>query len=160
VGINPASEMKADFWDFWVPGGGFDKRRWFTEYQRDRAGRPLKAGKKSRPAISPSRRIIERVIEGLGHHRCLETNLYAHPSSSAASLDKAHRDPDLFCWLVETIRSALLVVHGVSAAAEIRRLNIAAPVRAVPHFSRQWSYDRAYALGVDIGGSLDSGSFR
>lgn len=157
VGINPASQMRADFWDFWVPGYGFDKSRWFAEYKRERAERPLEPGKASRPAVSPSRRIVERVVDGLGHHRCLETNLYAHPSSSAATLDKAQRDPTLFQWLVETLRPELLVVHGASAAAEIKHLNLGIPTKSVRHFSRQWSYDRAYALGIEIAESLNSG---
>lgn len=160
VGINPASEMKADFWDFWVSGEGFDKARWFKDYKRDRAERPLKPGKTSRPAVSPSRRIIERVIEGLGSLRCLETNVYAQPSSSAATLDKAHRDASLFQWLVETVGPELLVVHGASAAAEVKRLNLGIPTKSVRHFSRQWSYDRAYALGSEIPESLNSGRSR
>ncbi|QCK84824.1 hypothetical protein E8L99_03010 [Phreatobacter aquaticus] len=156
VGFNPASEMSADFWDFWVPGYGFDKSRWFAEYKRDRATRPLKPGKKSRPAVSPSRRIIEQIVTGLGRHSCLETNVFTFPSPNEASLEQVHRDVALFRWLVETIRPELLIVHGASAAAEIERMSISAETRLVPHFSRGWSYAKASALGLETGQWLAS----
>jgi hypothetical protein len=36
VGANPATEMTADFWDFWCPGEGFQRARWFAQYKRER----------------------------------------------------------------------------------------------------------------------------
>ena len=46
VGINPASEMSGDFWDFWSDSCGFDKPAWFNKYKIERMNRPLKRGKK------------------------------------------------------------------------------------------------------------------
>lgn len=79
VGFNAATEMKANFWDFWSTEVGFNKQRWLDEYRKERAVKPLAPGKTRRNKISATRQRIEWMVSATSPHRCLETNLYAKP---------------------------------------------------------------------------------
>ena len=91
VGINPASEMSNDFWDFWSDSYGFDKRTWFEKYKLERMNRPLRPGKKRRNAVSNTRRVIEWILEEAKPIKCLETNIYAKAAAQAPDLDRICR---------------------------------------------------------------------
>lgn len=84
VGFNPATTMSSEFWQFWRTGVGFDKVAWFAAYKKDRQLKPLKPGKTRRNAVSPSRRVIEMILEGAAPYRCLETNIYSASTEQAA----------------------------------------------------------------------------
>lgn len=82
--------------------------------------------------------------------------------------DLAHdrRRTDVFWFLFDTLQPRVVVTHGADAKAHLeRRLDVELPVgdshpvetawgptliRAEPHFSRGYSYDRADALGAEI----------
>jgi hypothetical protein len=143
VGYNPATAMRSGFWDFWTDQG-FKRDAWLDAYARERALMPLKPGMKSRPTVSPSRRVIEWIIEGAGIP-VLETNLYARPSADMKSLKE--RDLAPFRFLLDTIRPRVIVAHGKPAHEALEALSPRAEVLAVPHFSRGWSKKRALDLG-------------
>ena len=151
VGTNPATQMTQPFGSFWTLDGGFNKEAWLKSYEAHRA----KQGKRRR---SPTREVIERVIEAAPSIGFLETNVFAAATAKESDLDAVDRDSSFFSFLVDLIRPAVIVAHGreahrgVSAALGIEpRLapsKTLAPVEvpegpqvmAVPHFSRGWSY--------------------
>jgi hypothetical protein len=149
VGLNPATSLDADFWEFWQTDRGFDKTSWFQQYLAERAAKPLKEGKKFRPAISPTRRNIEAFVEGAGHARVLETNIYSNASEDLKSLDPTRREIAPFCFLVDAIRPKVIVVHGKPAVDAIAKFAVPSAVMAADHhFSRQTSRETARALGA------------
>lgn len=148
VGLNPATSLDADFWEFWQTDRGFDKASWFRQYLAERAAKPLKEGKKFRPAISPTRRNIEAFVEGAGDVRVLETNIYSKASDDLKSLDLASREIAPFRFLVDAIRPKVIVVHGNPAVEALAKFTVpSAVIVADHHFSRQTSRETARALG-------------
>lgn len=150
VGLNPASPMKATFWDFWRPGVGYDKDAWMGAYLAERAERPLKPGRTRRPRISPSRAVIECLVEEIGLAMCLETNIYATATEEFCDLGTELRDTKPFDYLLATVKPELIIVHGKDAVAHMGNKAPAATVLAVPHFSRGWSHQRARELGREV----------
>lgn len=149
VGLNPATSLDADFWQFWETDRGYDKASWFRQYLAERAAKPLKPGKKFRPAISPTRRNIEAFVQGAGDAHVLETNIYARASEDLKSLDLAGREIAPFRFLVDVIRPKVIVVHGKPAVEAMAKFDIPARVIAADHhFSRQTSRETARALGA------------
>jgi hypothetical protein len=146
VGFNPATQMEADFWQFWRVG--YNKAAWFQQYLAERAAKPLKPGKKFRHAISPTRRNIEAFVKGAEPAKVLETNIYAAASDDMKGLNPASRGIAPFRFLLETIRPKVIVVHGKPAVEAIRQFNTSATIIAADHhLSRKTSYDTAKALG-------------
>lgn len=156
AGVNPASPMTADFWDFWQPDVGFDKARWFEAYKADRAARPLKPGRTRRNPISNSRRVIEWVTSELRPIECLETNIYATATEELRDLEQQRRRTAPFDLLLATIRPEVLILHGKDAEHHIRAAKLSAKVIAVDHFSRGWSEHRARELGRHVRSLLRS----
>lgn len=135
VGYNPATSSGADFWSFWSDDG-FDHDAWFASYLEHRAAAPLAPGKKFRPRVSPSRRVIQQ-MRNATTVPVLETNVFSTPSPSVRSLD--HRDDTAFRFLLAAIKPRLLVVHGVAAQREMTRIQPSTKTLNVRHFSRGWS---------------------
>jgi hypothetical protein len=150
VGFNPATEMAADFWDFWRSGFGFDRAAWFAEYKADRQRRPLRPGKKSRPAVSNSRRVMEWVIEEAAPIAILETNIFGLPTPKATDLPPGDRDTSPFDLLMKRVKPDVIVVHGNEAREKLREREIAGILIEEKHFSRGWSEADARALGRRI----------
>lgn len=157
VGSNPATGMETDFWSFWEEGYGFRREAWVaaSRAQRRAAGRP---------EVTPTRRMLTRVMEAASPVRCLDTNVFATPTPSERDLAPELRRTAPFDWLLGEVRPAALLAHGREAADHLRRLlgaahlpadrfePVATPwgpmrVRAVRHLSRGWSYADADALG-------------
>lgn len=148
VGLNPATSLDADFWEFWQTNRGFDKASWFRQYLAEREAQPLKKGKKFRPAISPTRRNIEAFVECAGDVRVLETNIYSKASDDLKSLDLSSREISPFRFLVDAIRPKVIVVHGKPAVEAIAKFTVpSAVIPADHHFSRQTSRETARVLG-------------
>lgn len=122
VGLNPASKMRKDFWDFWRPGIGFDKAAWFECYLRERAAEPLAPGRTRRHAISPTRRNIEAFGDGAGAVKVLETNIFAVPSESPDTLEGEDADTRPFEWLLRAVKPRVIVAHGKPAQKTIKHL--------------------------------------
>lgn len=146
--------MSADFWQFWRPGVGFDRVAWFEGYKKDRQLKPLKPGKTRRNAVSPSRRVIEMILEGASPYRCLETNIYSASTEQAADLATQQRITAPFDFLLANIKLRVIVAHGVDAVGHIQKMKVDAKVLPVSHFSRGWSHEAAVALGVKIKNEL------
>lgn len=154
VGFNPATTMSADFWQFWRSGEGFDKEAWLEAYKKDRQVRPLRQGKTRRNSVSPSRRVIDLVLEGASPYRCLETNIYSASTEQAVDLASEQRITAPFDFLLVNIKPRVIVAHGVDAVEHIRKMNVDAKVFSVSHFSRGWSRESALALGAKIKNEL------
>jgi hypothetical protein len=150
VGFNPATEMTEDFWGFWRAGYGFDKARWLTEYVHERKSRPLRPGKTRRSAVSPTRRVIEWILEEAAPIHVLETNIYATATNAARELDAARRKTAPLDFFVAEIKPRVIVVHGKDAEAHIQSKYLGIPMIPVAHFSRGWSQAAARALGQQI----------
>ena len=145
VGTNPATAMREPFKDFWSSESGFDKKAWFKSYGDQRDGK-----------WSPTRHVIEGVIEAAPGVGFLETNVYATATASEADILSEHRDSDFFKVLVETVRPKVIIAHGREAYRTVgtffrctlkpSREFVTVPVSedcvvlAMPHFSRGWSY--------------------
>lgn len=155
VGFNPATAMSADFWNFWSPDQGFDKSAWLAEYLEDRQRRPLKPGKKHRPIVSNSRRVIDWILQEASPVSILETNIYAAPTEAAADLAVTRRLAEPFDFLIDAIKPAVIVVHGKDAATYVQGKDLASRIIAVPHFSRGWSQSSARELGQQIKSACD-----
>lgn len=156
VGVNPATEMSADFWHFWRSGYGFDKPAWYEAYKVERQQRPLKPGKTRRNPISNTRRVIEWILEEANPVPVLETNIYAAPTEQALDLTSAQRLTAPFDFLMESIQPRVIVVHGNDAASHLQDKDPKANVIAVPHFSRRWSQASARLLGQQIRRECDA----
>lgn len=153
VGFNPATSMEAGFWDFWRSGHGFDKGRWFERYKDERQHRPLAPGRTRRSAVSPSRRVIEWIIEEAGPVDVLETNIYATATRAANELGKEQQCTRPFEFLLDAVKPSLLVVHGTKAADYLQaHKDVGRGVTIIEkrHFSRGWSEVDARALGRKI----------
>lgn len=77
VGYNPATTMEGDWWRFWIPGYGYQKRMWSKEYLNQRDGK-----------MSKTRKRIEAVVAELGAVRVLKANIDARPSKRKSEYPK------------------------------------------------------------------------
>ena len=138
VGSDPATEMSCNFWDFWSDDYGFDKQGWLKVYTDERK----RQGERKR--LSPTRNIIEYVIGAARPVRCLETNIYAKPSSNR----KQYIAP--FDYLLRKINPKLVVAHGKTAQGHLRYQALECELWCEDHFSYQYSKEKARALGRRI----------
>jgi hypothetical protein len=148
VGFNPATELSSDFWDFWKPDYGFDKRAWLQHYISDRRA----AG--HRKTLSPTRNLIERVIEAAHPVRCLETNIYAAPSKSAGDLAEHRRITAPFDFLLETIGPKVILAHGRDAIAHVTNRAHNADVIESYHFASREFRNLGIAEAQRLGRSV------
>ena len=151
VGINPASPMSADFWDFWSDRYGFDKSVWFEKYKEERRNRPLEPGKTRRNEVSKTRRIIDVIVENARPVRCLETNLYAKATEKGVDLEEQDRVTAPFDFLLHEVAPKLVIAHGREAEDYLQGQDIPCELKCVKHF-RSWSLQDARDLGVFIRG--------
>lgn len=159
VGLNPATKMSADFWQFWRSDHGFDKKAWFEAYKKERKLRPLRPGQKHRTEVSRTRGVIECILEEAGSVQCLETNIYADPTERGRDLPHSQRVTAPFDYLLKRIKPGLIVVHGRDAATHVKGNAATSRVIAVSHFaSRGWSAASARALGQRIKEHRSTGS--
>jgi hypothetical protein len=154
VGTNPATEVP--FWPFWDTSYGFKKLDWFEAYEQARSA-------KGESGPSPTRRMIEKVVEAAAPVRCLETNVFAKPSPSAAELKRGDRQTRIFGFLLRTIQPKAILLHGQHARDHFEqaygaKLSVGLPktimlksgtarALATHHLSYQGSYERAAEYG-------------
>lgn len=149
VGVNPATGMSADFWDFWMPGHGYDKATWYERYQAERALKPLEPGKTRRHAVSPTRRNTNCFVEGAAGSQVLETNLDPSPAEDADHLRRwFDLNTDIFDFLFRVIRPRAVLFHGKFASEAVARYGADTIARAEHHLSFQTSADRARGYGA------------
>jgi hypothetical protein len=110
VGFNPATSV--GFWEFWDTGHGFDKKAWFEAYK-----------KKKQNGIGPAHRILECALESAAPVKCLETNLYSAPTKSAAGLPRQQRKPEIFDYLLATIKPKVIVAYAAEAVRHIHSIS-------------------------------------
>ena len=124
VGIEPATELKKGFWDFWKTGYGFDREAWFATYLQERRD----TGK--RP-VSPTRRNMDHFLAGAEGAKVLETNVFAGPRPRYRKDGSEVRAP--FRFLLEAIQPKVIFVHGKPAREEIIAMNLVIPVIEAKH---------------------------
>jgi len=170
VGFNAATEMEASFEDFWSDKNGFDKKKWYEAYVKERKAKPLVPPKTRRNTISNTRQRIEWIISTSKPYSCLETNLYSKATETAKELESADRRTAIFEFLLKEIKPKVLFLHGVEVRKEFEKLyslNLTEneinecllfnnPVRilSMPHLSRGWSKVKALETGESIKGLL------
>lgn len=147
VGFNPATETDADFWGFWRAGTGFDKAAWLQHYKEQRQLRPLEPGKRRRRTVSPSRGVIEWILQDARPIPILETNIHAVATATQDELAEEDQRTDVFDFLMASIRPRLIVTHGNRARDHLWSKGYRDKVIDVPHFSRGWSESDARMLG-------------
>lgn len=59
VGLNPATTLSGDWWEFWDDERGYRRAEWFERYKAERARQPLRPGKTRRFPVSNTRRVID-----------------------------------------------------------------------------------------------------
>jgi hypothetical protein len=118
--------MKADWWEFWVPGVGFDRARWFAQYKRERQER-IANGEQLEPA-SRTRQMIEWILEHKPTCRILETNVFPTASRSIAELPTEQRVSACIELIFEALTPKAIVAHGRDAQ-EYLEINFGAKAR-------------------------------
>ena len=113
VGINPATQMTSNFWDFWEDGK-FIKSKWMEQYLLER--------EKKHHKISPTRRKIDYLVnEIFTDYKCLETNAYSTPTVNLNALETEQRNTDILSFLIHNIRPKAIFVHGTDPAEFIKK---------------------------------------
>ncbi len=123
VGSNPATEMEAEFWDFWDNCDGFDKERWFKSYITERASKPLKPGKTRRNKVSPTRQRIEWIVKSINPVSCLETNIYSKATPTKRGLSYDEKDTSVFEFLLKEIKPKIIFSYSVRARKHLESLS-------------------------------------
>lgn len=161
VGSNPATALELDYWSFWERGYGFHRSIWADASRAQRR----EAGKAE---ITPTRRMLGRIIKEAAPVRCLDTNVFSTPTPAERDLGAELRRTEVFDFLLDAVRPAALLAHGKEAADHLRRVlgadrlpadgfePVTAPwgdvrVMAVRHLSRGWSYGQAEGVGRALG---------
>ena len=136
VGYNPATSMETDFWDYWVPGVGYDLSAWEEEYKRARGNSVTKTGK-PKAALSATRKRFQWIAEEANRIgrtvRFLETNIYAFPTARKSALGPEQRNNEVFDFLLAAIKPKVLLVHGADATRHLQAFGGASDVIAVSH---------------------------
>lgn len=150
VGIEPATELKKEFWDFWKPGHGFDREAWLTTYLQERHA----AGK--RP-VSPTRRNMDQFLAGAEGAKVLETNVFAGPRPRYRKDGSEIRAP--FRFLLQAIQPKVIFVHGGPAKKEIAALNLTIPTIEANHLRYQTTKEMAREYGQQAAARLQTKPF-
>lgn len=106
VGYNPATAMQGDWWRFWKPGYGYQKRLWHAEYLNQRDGEESK-----------TRSRITAIVNGLEGVRVLEANIDARPSKKKSQFPKPITEP--FDYILNACKPRLIIAHGVDACRHL-----------------------------------------
>ncbi|MCR8666215.1 hypothetical protein NO995_00830 [Aestuariibaculum sp. M13] len=163
VGINAATEMDSDFWEFWSTENGFKKKEWLENYILERKLKPLKQNKTRRNKLSNTRQRIEWIIEASRPIETLETNLFVKATPSAYELQSEDRESSIFEYLLETIKPKILFIHGNEVLEYFEKLygvkiekgkietieilGTKTNILAMHHLSRGWSKKKSIELG-------------
>lgn len=153
VGLNPATRLNTGFWDFWVPDFGFDRDAWLKTYVDERVAAGPKPGGTRVQKISPTRRLINQVIEGAGPVKVLETNIYATEKPVYTDLQADEKETAPFDFLLRRIKPRLIVAFGADAHRHLADQQVDAEVMEIPHFADPaagWSNAKAYRVGEQI----------
>ncbi|HET8886043.1 MAG TPA: hypothetical protein VFM70_06795, partial [Salinimicrobium sp.] len=166
VGINAATEMQQDFWEFWSEEDGFNKNKWLGSYKAERAAQPLKKGKTRRNTVSNTRKRIDWIVEATKPVKILETNLFVKATPTAKELKAGDRRSEVFEYLLETIKPEVIFLHenqtikyfekldGVKIVKNETKsfeiLGTKTKVLAKNHLSRGWSEANTKELGKDL----------
>jgi hypothetical protein len=152
VGINPAT--KINFWDFWSNENGCNKEGWLNEYRKQN-------GK-----IGPTRKRIEIFLNQAKKLKILETNIYPFYSPRFKDLKQEHKNPELFKYLIDTIKPKLIIGFGNPVIKflsnhystntqkniyhKVNSVNWDLEIRYENHFSYQWSDSGIKKLSKEI----------
>lgn len=111
--------------------------------------------------VSPTRRVLGWLEQGLGNVDLLETNMYWKPTKKTRDLKSEDRDVSRFKFLFDEVRPRVMVVHGKKAYRAFSKVFGEIPGNCVvleeKHFSRGWSETKAKELVIKIKNALGSG---
>ncbi len=127
VGVNAASNMKQNFWDFWRPGYGFERTTWLDAYlaARTKASRTRKA----------MQMIMDQAKTDYGAVRFLETNIFSIPTARESMLKSHQKSTEIFEFLLASINPQVLLVHGAKPVKYVRARGISESTKVIesPH---------------------------
>lgn len=166
VGINAATEMDKNFWEFWSTNLGFEKEEWLNQYILERRLKPLKPNKIRRNKLSNTRQRIEWIVSEIKPIKTLETNLFVKATPTADELKKEDRESLIFEYLIETIKPKVIFTHGKEVKKylekifnikivkdeinEIELLGVKTKIISMNHLSRGWSQNKSREIGTKI----------
>jgi hypothetical protein len=108
VGLNPRTTTP--FWPYWDVSYGCKKGEWLKAYMAREGG------------LGRTREYIEILFKAFQEVKCLETNLFPSSSKRLAELPSQHRTPQVFNFLLQTIKPRMLFVHGREARNHMEHL--------------------------------------
>jgi hypothetical protein len=120
VGYNPATKMEGDWWRFWKPGYGYQKRIWFNEYLVQRGDK------------SKTRAKIEDIVRGLPGVRVLEANIDSRPSSKKSAYPQPVTKP--FDFVLSACRPKVIIAHGTDAVTHLQAWKAKGTLIECKHF--------------------------
>jgi len=172
VGINAATEMDKDFWEFWSSKTGFKKEEWLGQYILERSLKPLKPNKTRRNKVSNTRQRIEWIVDSIKPVKTLETNLFVKATPTADELKKEDRESLIFEYLFRAIKPKILFTHGNEVREYLERIfditiikdkineieivDINTKVISMRHLSRGWSKAKSIEIGEKIKGIINN----
>lgn len=164
VGINPATPMKDNFFDFFNKDG-FDYGKWENAYKQERR-------EMQKSEFSKTRIISNLIVKELKQKEItiLETNVYATPTSRAAELKQEEKDSQIFTFLLDNAEVEYILVHGNEAIEEMNTVlgkeihqkivkgttihvvykGKKIIIKAMNHLSYQLSHENAKKLAAEI----------
>jgi len=111
IGTNPASTVSwHQFWD--AEAVTFDKWSWFESYKSERMVKKIAQGKNNAREVSPTRKRIDLFVTEAASLRILETNVFSISTPSEKDLRLTDRRPEIFEFLLQTIKPGVMFVHG------------------------------------------------
>ena len=118
VGSNPATPMYRSFWEFWSDDFGFDKASFMQAYREARTER-------GELRTSKTRHTLEWVVDASAPTRCLETNVYAKPTSGGVrNLGPEDLNSEPLRYLLDWIKPGLIIGHGRTARRHLEQQNL------------------------------------
>jgi len=151
VGINAASNMEEDFWDFWRPGYGFERATWLDAYltARTKVGRTRKA----------MQIIMDQAMADSGVVRFLETNIFSIPTAKESMLKSHQKSTEIFNFLLASIKPQVLLLHGAKPVKYVRGLGLSESTIVIesPHLIYV-GHEQARELGRNIARTISRGN--
>ncbi|MCO5730058.1 hypothetical protein [Rhizobium sp. SSA_523] len=120
VGYNPATKLDGDWWRFWTPGHGYEKRQWLDEYLAQRK------------EVSKTRARMQHIGDQLRGYNILEANIDARPSAKKSEYPRPITEP--FDFLMSACRPKLVIAHGVDAVEHLQQWKDRCAVIECSHF--------------------------
>lgn len=116
IGINPATQMKEEFWHYFNKHEGFEFSKWEGDYINERKS----IGKRS--IFSPTRCRLNYLSNKLPEYKILETNVFCFPTEKAAYLTNQDKTTLVLDFLLKSVEPRIILVHGKEAREHLSQI--------------------------------------